>query len=118
MTYAFTLKDPLSGANRVAPVTGRQLQVLAFYRDYLALYHCPPVVREVCQYFSIASTQGAMRHLQALVRKGMLVPAPARGYAITEAGRIATDHLPSGHRPTLSSRQNRCLMRRLAQQAE
>ncbi|MBS2040623.1 hypothetical protein JST97_36895 [bacterium] len=104
-------------------MTGRQLEVLSYYRRYLTAHHCAPVLREVCQYFGISSTHGALRHLQALVRKGMLMPVTGtggrvRGYTLTEAGRLATDPLTMGDLPPVTSRQNRCLLRRLAQAVE
>jgi len=104
MTYALTLKsekhDPLSGKGRkvkLRPVTGRQLEVLVYLRSYITAYRCSPVVREVCAFFGIGSPQGAQRHLQVLVRKGMTVPLVAgngcsRGYELTAAGLAATEN--------------------------
>ena len=101
MTYALSLKsekhDPLSGKGRkfsLRPVTGRQLEVLVYLRSYISAYRCSPVVREVCAFFGIGSPQGAQRHLQVLVRKGMTIPTghgQSRGYQLTAAGLAATE---------------------------
>lgn len=111
MTYALALKskkhDPLSGKGRkpqLRPVTGRQLQVLVYLRRYIASYRCSPVIREVCSFFGFCSPQGGLRHLQALVRKGMTVPLVggngcSRGYELTAAGLAATDHFELGPLP-------------------
>ncbi len=125
-TYALTLKtekhDPLSGKGRkskLLPVTGRQLEVLVYLRRYIATFRCSPVVREVCSFFQIASPQGAQRHLQVLVRKGMTVPLVAgngcsRGYELTAAGLAATDDCELTPLPPTGVKEARSRRRRWA----
>ena len=122
MTYALPLltHDPLGRRYSRFPVTGRQLEVLAYYRRYLTTYHLSPVVREVCQHFGFASPQGGARHIQALVRKGTIIPVLGvggrhRGYQLTEAGRQATAHLNLEPLPPLTKQQARRQLARWAQ---
>lgn len=75
----------------VRPLTHRQLDVLTFIRLYGERYYCPPSLREICNAFGFASPQGALRHTEALIRKGALSPILAatgliRGWRVTEVG--------------------------------
>lgn len=77
-------------------ITDRQMEVLVFWRRYMATYHCSPTRRDLCEFMGILSPQGSDRHLDALERKGFLVPIIAgngnhRGYRLTEVGLAVTE---------------------------
>ena len=52
------------------PATDRQREILAFVRERTAL--CGPTVREICDHFGFRSPHGAMCHIRALEKKGLL----------------------------------------------
>jgi repressor LexA len=52
------------------PATDRQREILAFVRERTAL--CGPTVREICDHFGFRSPNGAMCHIRALEKKGLL----------------------------------------------
>jgi len=54
------------------PLTDRQREALAFLRDYLDEHGFPPTLREISAHLKITGTLGAMRHLEALEKKGYL----------------------------------------------
>jgi repressor LexA len=65
------------------PPTDRQLEILDFLRERSRM--AGPTVREVMQHFGFKSVNGAMCHLVALERKGLIVrhPGQARGIEVT-----------------------------------
>ncbi len=65
------------------PPTDRQLEILGFLRERSRM--AGPTVREVMQHFGFKSVNGAMCHLVALERKGLIVrhPGQARGIEVT-----------------------------------
>ena len=52
------------------PTTDRQQEVLDFVRERTAI--CGPTVREIMQHFGFKSPNGAMCHIVALERKGLV----------------------------------------------
>ena len=52
------------------PTTDRQQEVLDFVRERTAI--CGPTVREICDHFGFRSSNGAMCHILALERKGLI----------------------------------------------
>lgn len=71
------------------PITVRQRQVLRFISAWCEAHGWPPSHREICEGMQIASTNGVLEHLKALVRKGCIEReiATARAIRITETGR-------------------------------
>jgi len=65
------------------PATDRQLEILDFLRERSRM--AGPTVREVMHHFGFKSVNGAMCHLVALERKGLIVrhPGQARGIEVT-----------------------------------
>ena len=53
-------------------LTDRQLQILDFIQLFVEENHYPPTYRQIGKEFSIASTFGVKRHIDALVKKGYL----------------------------------------------
>ena len=96
----------------VRPLTARQLGVLTYIRCYGESYHCPPSLREICTAFGFASPQGALRHTEALIRKGALSPILAatgliRGWRLTETGLSLTQQRQRSPLPPPAPRQKR-----------
>jgi len=54
------------------PLTDRQREALDFLRNYVAEHGFPPTLREIAAQLRITGTLGAMRHLEALEKKGYL----------------------------------------------
>ena len=52
------------------PLTDRQQQVLDYISAYINHHECPPTLREISEHIGTAGTVSAMRHLEALERKG------------------------------------------------
>jgi repressor LexA len=52
------------------PATDRQREILAFVRERTAI--CGPTVREIMEHFGFRSPNGAMCHIRALEKKGLL----------------------------------------------
>jgi repressor LexA len=52
------------------PATDRQREILDFVRERTSL--CGPTVREICDHFGFRSPNGAMCHILALERKGLI----------------------------------------------
>ena len=52
------------------PLTDRQQQVLDYLSSYINQHECPPTLREISEHIGTAGTVSAMRHLEALERKG------------------------------------------------
>lgn len=53
-------------------LTDRQQNILNFIKEYVSDNGFPPTYREIGHNFSIASTFGVKRHLDALVKKGFI----------------------------------------------
>lgn len=53
-------------------LTNRQQEILDFIQEYVNSVGYPPSYREIAKKFSLASTFGVKRHLDALVKKGFL----------------------------------------------
>jgi repressor LexA len=54
------------------PATDRQREILAFVRERTEVVTCGPTVREIMQHFGFRSPNGAMCHIRALEKKGLL----------------------------------------------
>jgi repressor LexA len=52
------------------PATDRQREILDFVRERTAI--CGPTVREIMEHFGFRSPNGAMCHIRALEKKGLL----------------------------------------------
>lgn len=61
--------------------TPRQLEILAFVRDYRAHHQRPPTCRDIGQHFNI-QPNAARDHLLALERFGLIERAPGLARAI------------------------------------
>src|SRR5919201_4059768 len=59
-------------------LTGKQREVLAFIRGFVAKHGVPPTVREIGDRFKV-TPRAAFDHLRALERKGMLQRRAAAG---------------------------------------
>jgi repressor LexA len=76
-------------------LTPRQEEVLDFILETLQGRGYPPSVREVCEALGLSSTRGALRHLEALEKKGCISRAPgARAIQVRDAFRGAAAYLP------------------------
>jgi repressor LexA len=65
-------------------LTGRQQQVLDFIQSYIDNNGYPPTLREICSHLGVSGTLSAMRHLEALEKKGYLKrDSGSRGIALT-----------------------------------
>lgn len=53
-------------------LTDRQEDILSFIKNFLEEYGYPPTLRQIGKQFSISSTFGVKRHLDALEKKGYL----------------------------------------------
>lgn len=64
--------------------TARQQQVLEFIQSYIDNNGYPPTLREICAHLGVSGTLSAMRHLDALEKKGYLKrDAGSRSIALT-----------------------------------
>ena len=64
--------------------TARQQQVLDFIQSCVDNNGYPPTLREICAHLGVSGTLSAMRHLEALEKKGFIKRDPgSRGIAIT-----------------------------------
>jgi len=52
------------------PLTDRQQQVFDYISAYINQHGCPPTLREISEHIGTAGTVSAIRHLEALERKG------------------------------------------------
>lgn len=70
-------------------LTHRQKEVYEFIRDKIRNRGYGPTVREIGEYFEIASPNGVMCHLKALEKKGIIVREPnmSRAIQLTEIGK-------------------------------
>ncbi|MFN8613838.1 MAG: hypothetical protein U0931_40265 [Vulcanimicrobiota bacterium] len=76
----------------MSQVTDKQLRILAYLEEYRRLYHCSPVLRELCEHFGWVSPQASSNHLNSLTAKGCIIPIVAangsnRGYRLSSRGR-------------------------------
>lgn len=70
------------------PLTERQQQVLDFISSYLDTHGCPPTLREISEHIQAKGTVTAIRHLDALERKGYIQRRTGSSRSITLTGRI------------------------------
>lgn len=64
--------------------TARQQQVLDFIQSHVDNDGYPPTIREICAHLGVSGTVSAMRHLDALEKKGYIKrDSGSRGIAIT-----------------------------------
>jgi repressor LexA len=76
-------------------LTPRQEEVFEFILETLERRGYPPSIREICEAFGLSSTRGALRHLEALEKKGFISRAPgARAIRVRDALRGAAAYLP------------------------
>ncbi len=76
-------------------LTPRQEEALAFVLETLERRGYPPSVRELCEALGLSSTRGALRHLEALERKGFISRAPgARAIRVRDGLRGGVAYLP------------------------
>lgn len=72
------------------PLTPGQTAALAAFVDLASSTGRPPSVRDLARRLQCSAAQAAFRHLVALAEKGYLArDAGARGFRLTEAGRLA-----------------------------
>lgn len=66
-------------------LTDRQIEVLAFLKQFSEQEGLPPSIPEIQRHFGLASPRGVAKHLEALAAKGYLqiVPHLARGIRLT-----------------------------------
>ena len=71
------------------PLTDRQQLVLDYVSSYLSQNGCPPTLREISEHIGTAGTVTAMRHLEALEKKGYVQRREgSRGIALTNRPNI------------------------------
>jgi len=76
-------------------LTARQEEVLDLVLESLEQRGYPPSIREICDALGLSSTRGALRHLEALEKKGFISRAPgARAIQVRDALRGAASYLP------------------------
>jgi SOS-response transcriptional repressor LexA len=71
-----------SGTRSTRSPTSRQLAILGFIQDHVALVGYAPSIREIAGHFGIASPNGVVCHLRALERRGYLLRDRKRSRAI------------------------------------
>ncbi len=54
------------------PLTSRQQQVLRHIRDYTSYHGYPPTLRDIAAHFGLSGPRAAVKHLEALQRKGYI----------------------------------------------
>lgn len=64
-------------------LTPRQEAILRFIIDHEKKVGYPPSIREICERFGIASPRGAVKHLEALEKKGYIERAKGISRGIT-----------------------------------
>ncbi len=76
-------------------LTPRQEEVLDLVLEALESRGYPPSIREICDSLGLSSTRGALRHLEALEKKGFISRASgARAIRVRDALRGAVSYLP------------------------
>ena len=64
-------------------VTKRQAEILGFLRE--GMRPASPTIRDICKHFGFRSPNGALCHIVALERKGLIRRSgQARGYEVVE----------------------------------
>ena len=80
---------------KMKDLTPRQEEALRFVLETLERRGYPPSVRELGEALGLSSTRGALRHLEALERKGFITRAPgARAIQVREDLRGGVAYLP------------------------
>ena len=65
-------------------LTIRQQQVLDYIQSHIDNDGYPPTIREICSHLGVSGTVSAMRHLEALEKKGYIKrDSSSRGIAVT-----------------------------------
>jgi repressor LexA len=65
-------------------LTVRQQQVLDYIQSHIDNDGYPPTIREICSHLGVSGTVSAMRHLEALEKKGYIKrDSSSRGIAVT-----------------------------------
>lgn len=82
---------PLVLATEGKPPTERQRAILAFIRGYIVRHDRPPAIREICDHLSIASPNGVVCHLRALLKRGLLRPI----HVHSRRGKRRTQYVPA-----------------------
>jgi repressor LexA len=72
-------------------LTSRQREVFDFIRDKIEHRGYGPTVREIGEYFEIASPNGVMCHLKALEKKGLITREPNMSRAIQLTDAVIAD---------------------------
>jgi repressor LexA len=76
-------------------LTPRQEEVLDLVLEALERKGYPPSIREICDALGLSSTRGALRHLEALEKKGFITRASgARAIQVRDTLRGAAAYLP------------------------
>lgn len=78
-------------ANLFDQLTPRQREVFDFIRDKIEHRGYGPTVREIGEYFDIASPNGVMCHLKALEKKGLITREPNMSRAIQLTDAVLAD---------------------------
>ncbi|MBC8019211.1 MAG: transcriptional repressor LexA [Verrucomicrobia bacterium] len=70
--------------------TARQQQVLDFIESHIDNSGYPPTLREICAHIGVSGTLSAIRHLDALEKKGYLKrDSSSRGIALTSPNSVS-----------------------------
>jgi len=78
----------------MAQLTQRQQQVLDFINDYAQRHGSPPTLREISAHIGTSGTVSALRHVEALERKGCLQRREGRSRGIVLPGRERQQLVP------------------------
>jgi repressor LexA len=78
----------------MAELTPRQQQVLDFIHDYAGQHGSPPTLREISAHIGTSGTVSALRHVEALERKGQLQRREGRSRGIVLPERSGTRPVP------------------------
>lgn len=68
------------------PLTDRQRAVLLFIRSFVAEHGFPPAIGEIGRAFNIASPNGVVAHLDALIARGLIAVAARSSRGIRLVG--------------------------------
>lgn len=68
------------------PITDKQRAVYDWVVEYCESNGYSPTIRELCEAFSIKSTNGVMAHLHPLRKKGWLTWTPHRSRTVRPIG--------------------------------
>ena len=64
------------------PLTHRQQQVLDYIRDHISIDGYPPTLREIAGHLDVSGPRAAVKHLEALERKGHIKRSPGSSRTI------------------------------------